>query len=402
MKKNVLFVMPGLTAGGGEKSLINLLSHMDYEQYNVDLFLLNHEGLFMEFLPKQVRLLPLPESYHLFALPFWQSIPRLIRRGKISLAYNRLLFTIKNKLSKNNITTEQYNWVYLAKALEHIPHKYDVSVGFLEKTSTYFCVDKVEAAKKIGWVHIDYDKLGMDPTMDIGYFRQLDHIVTVSEECAVILKNRFPDQQDKVEVIYNIVSPAMIHQMAEQEKQDVYDKQEDQITILSIGRLHHQKGFEMAVEACRKLVDRGYPVKWHVIGEGEEREKLEGLIREYGVEKHFRLLGLKANPYPYIKQADIYAQPSKFEGKSIAIDEAKILNKPILVTNFSTAKDQIRDGTDGVIVEMNADAVADGMEKLIRDRGLRMKLASNLAQLKLGTEAEIVKLYSLFKIGDPV
>ncbi|OXM85219.1 glycosyltransferase [Paenibacillus rigui] len=396
MKKNILFVMPSLTAGGGEKSLVNLLSHIDYEQYNVDLFLLNHEGIFMEFLPKEVRLLPLPESYHLFVLPLAKSILKLLAKGKVSLACNRLLFTLNNKLSSNRIRSEQHNWTYLAKSLEIIPKKYDVSIGFLEKTSTYFCVDKVEASKKIGWVHIDYDKLGMDPKLDIGYFRQLDHIVTVSEECAAILKNRFPDQQSKVEVIYNIVSPSMIHKMADQAERNVYNKREDEITILSIGRLHYQKGFELAIEACRQLVDRGYNIRWSIIGEGEEREKLERQIRELGLERYFHLLGLKSNPYPFIKQADIYAQPSRFEGKSIAIDEAKILNKPILVTNFSTAKDQIHDGVDGVIVDMNPTAVANGLEKLIQDRGLRKTLVSNLARLKLGTEAEIDKLYSLF------
>ncbi|MDQ0242557.1 glycosyltransferase involved in cell wall biosynthesis [Bacillus fengqiuensis] len=397
MKKNLLFVMPSLSAGGGEKSLVNLLSQVDYDLYNVDLFLLNHDGIFMDFVPKEVRVLSLPDVYQVFTLPLFQSIMKLFFKGNISLAYNRAMFAINNRRAKNTAIREQYSWKYFSKSLHEIEQKYDAAIGFLEKTSTYFCVDKVKASKKIGWVHIDYDKLGMDPFFDADYFKELDSIVTVSEECANILKERFPDEKNKVNVIYNIVSPTMINKMANQASTNVYDKKENEIIILSIGRLHYQKGFETAIAACRKLIDKGYNVRWNVIGEGDEREKLTNLIKENHLENHFKLLGLKSNPYPYIKQADIYAQTSRFEGKSIAIDEAKILSKPIVVTNFSTAKDQINDDVDGLIVEMNPEGIVDGIERLINDQDLRGKLINNLSQLKLGTEEEIEKLYKLLK-----
>lgn len=396
MKKNLLFIMPSLTAGGGEKSLVTMLSKIDFNIYNVDLFLLDHNGLFMEFIPEEVRLLPLEENYSVFTLPLFHSLRKFLLKGNARLAFNRIMFSLRNRSIKNISQREQYNWKYISNALAKIGRKYDAAIGFLEKTSTYICVDKVDASKKIGWVHIDYDQLGMDPRFDNNYFKSLDCIVTVSEECANILKNRFPDQKDKVKVIYNIVSPSMINKMANHDQIDVYEhKDNDEIIILSIGRLHYQKGFEMAVEACRRLIDRGYKIKWNIIGDGEEKEKLMALIEQNQLKDHFKLLGLKSNPYPYIKQADIYAQPSKFEGKSIAIDEAKILNKPIIVTNFSTAKDQIHDGTDGLIVDMNADAVAEGIEKLIKDSSLRKKLSLNLSRLKLGTEEEIDKFYGL-------
>lgn len=395
MKKNLLFVMPSLAAGGGEKSLVNLLSQVDYKLYNVDLFLFNHEGIFMEFVPNEVQIIPIPETYRTFTLPLFKAVKGLLAKGEISLAYNRIMFSIKNRNAKNTSIREQYNWKYIAKSLNKIEKQYDAAIGFLEKTSTYFCVDKVKSDKKIGWVHIDYNKLGMDPKFDALYFRKLDNIVTVSEECANILRNRFPGQKDEVSVIYNIVSPTMIHKMADQESKDVYDRKNDEIIILSIGRLHYQKGFEMAIESCKKLIDKGYKIKWNIIGEGEEREKLTDLIKVNKLENNVKLLGLRSNPYPYIRQADIYAQTSKFEGKSIAIDEAKILNKPILVTNFSTAKDQIKSGVNGLIVDMKPEAIADGIEQLIKDNELKNKLVSNLSKEKLGTEEEIYKLYKI-------
>lgn len=397
MKKSLLFVMPSLASGGGERSLVNLLSQMDYSQYEVDLFLFNHEGLFMEYVPKEVTILPIPESYQHFAQPLGPSVWSFLMQGRLPLAYSRLMFSLKNRYSRNLSTREQYNWRYISSSIDLLQKKYDTAIGFLEKTSTYFCVEKVQAGRKIGWVHIDYDELGMDPDFDIVYFEQLDHIVTVSEECAAILKKRFPSQQHKVNVIHNIVSPAVIHHMAEENRSDVYNRKEDELIILTVGRLHPQKGYELAIEACKILVGQGYNVRWHVIGEGAERARLTELIKVNRLENHFILLGLKSNPYPYIKQADLYVQTSRFEGKSIAIDEAKILKKPIVITRFSTAADQIREGLEGLIVDMQASSVAQGIEKLFRDRGLQRKMSDQLAQARLGTEDEIYQLYSLLQ-----
>ncbi len=396
MKKNVLFVMSDLSAGGGQKSLVNLLSQIDFNLYNVDLFLFSHKGLFMEYIPKEVHVLPLPESYSLFTSSFYQSIKQLLFKGEISLAFNRIMFTLTNRLTRNKSHGEQYSWKYLSESIEIFNKNYDTAIGFLEKTSNYFIVDKVKAAKKIGWIHIDYDKFGMDPNFDIKYFKKLNNIITVSEECANILKKRFPSERKKVGVIYNIVSPTVINKMANQEKLNVYNKTAGEVTILSIGRLHYQKGFELAIQSCKILVDKGYNIKWHIIGEGGERDKLTKLISLNQLENHFKLLGLRTNPYPYIKQADLYVQTSRFEGKSIAIDEAKILQKPIIVTNYSTARDQISNCINGLISEMNPVSIAENIEKIIKDLELKNKIKLNLSKEKLGTEEEINKLYEMF------
>ena len=136
----------------------------------------------------------------------------------------------------------------------------------------------------------------------------------------------------------------------------------------------------MAIEACKKLEEDGYKITWYVIGEGEERGNLEKMIEENDLKGKFILLGIKENPYPYIREANIYVQPSRFEGKSIAIDEAKILHKPIVITNFSTAKDQIKNKENGIIVEMDPNAISEGIKKLIDNEELRNKLTSNLSK----------------------
>ncbi|NOU97338.1 glycosyltransferase [Paenibacillus sp. LMG 31456] len=393
MKKKVLFVINNLSCGGAEKALISLLETMDYSAYDVDLFLFEHEGMFMKKIPSQVNLLEEQPEYRYYDMPIKQAVADCLKRGRVNLALSRIRAGYIYKTEKKRVRCQQRVWKYISKSLKNIDQSYDIAIGYLEKNPIYFCIDKVKAAMKIGFIHSDYDKLGMDPYLDQAYFEQLDHLVTVSEECSNILKKRFPMYERKVKIMYNIVSPTAIHNLS-LEKTDI---DVEAIKLVSVGRLHDAKGFTLAIEACRVLIQNGYQVKWYVIGEGEERSKLEQLIEEYGLQGIFCLLGNKENPYPYIKEADIYVQPSRFEGKSIAVDEAKILQKPIVVTNFNTAKDQINNNENGLIVEMTPRSIFEGIKSLIDDEHLRKHFIVNLSNEKLGTESEIHKLYALFK-----
>ncbi|OUS78068.1 glycosyl transferase [Paenibacillus sp. MY03] len=395
MKKKLLFVIPSLAAGGGERSLVNLLSQIDYSKFDVDVFLFHQVGMFLEHLPEQVSLLPHPINYRRFILPLSQSLAAFLSRGQFRLAYRRLRYAMVHRTPLSVGEREQKAWKHMAETLQGFTGVYDTAIGFLEKTSIYMCVDHIRANSKIGWIHNDYLKLETNAAFDQRYFRRLNHIVTVSDECAATLKSVFSEQSNKVSIIHNIVSPNIICRLAQHVQQDLFERRDQETVILTIGRLHSQKGLELAVEACRILLDRGLSIQWNVIGEGEERESLDRLIDRYRLGQSFRLLGLRSNPYPYLHQADIYVQTSRFEGKSIAIDEAKILNKPIVVTNFSTAKDQIRHDVDGLIVGMNAESIADGIMRLIENKELRNRLSQALSGMDLGTEDEIKKLYQL-------
>jgi glycosyltransferase involved in cell wall biosynthesis len=395
-KKKLLFIMPGLSAGGGEKALVNLLGLLDYGRYEVDLFLLDHGGLFMDLLPPEVRVLPWPERYERFRQPALRSALASLCAGDPELAACRLLYAALNRTGRTEAVREQYGWRHLRRALAGaVPGRYDAAIGFLEKTSTYFCVDLARAERKIGWIHIDYDQLGMDPAFDDPYFAKLNHLVTVSEECAAVLKMRFPRHREKIRVIRNVVSPQAVRRMAEAETGDLYGRREGETIIVSVGRLHPQKGFDLAIDACALLVERGRKVRWYVIGEGNERERLEQRIRERGLGEHFILLGLRANPYPYMRQADIYAQPSRFEGKPIAVDEAKMLGLPILVTDYRAAAGQIAHEENGLIAKMEPEAIAEGIARLMDDPALVERLRRNLAGEPLGTEDEVRKFEAL-------
>ena len=395
MKKNLLFVMPSLAAGGGEKSLINLLSQVNYDLYNIDLFLFSEEGAFMKLIPDEVNIIKHSDCYRTFKKQLAGSLGDYLRMRRFDLVYYRLMFAIKNRFTGNATISEQHTWKYKSKSIEAFDKEYDAAIGYLEKSSIYFIVDKIKSKKKIGWIHTNYTNSGMDKNFDKTYFQQLNHVVTVSEECAESLKRNFSDIKDRVKVIYNIVSPGVIKGLSESKEANLISDIKGFINIITVARLSYEKGIDMAIGSCKILLSKGYRIKWYVLGDGSERRKLESIIKSNKLERSFILLGIKENPYPYIKSADIYVQPSRFEGKSIAIDEAKILHKPIVVTNFQTAKDQIENKINGLIVDTNEESIAKGIEILLRDNNLRIRLINNLHKENLGTETEINKLYDI-------
>lgn len=392
-KKKLLFVIPGLGAGGAEKSLVNLLHQIDYDRFDVDLFLFKSEGLFLNSLPLEVNLLKPSTTFEKFGLGLFQSCNYFLSKLQLNLLVSRIVFFVTNRFVKNKAVAEQKSWKYFSKAIAPLEKKYNAAIGFLEKSSIYFVVDKVDAQKKIGFIHNDYNQLGLDKSFDDFFLKRLDSIVTVSEKCADVLKETFVENQSKVSVMFNISSKNLIKQLANDF--NLKEIVPNFLSILSIGRLDHQKGFDMAVEACLLLIKKNLNIKWYIIGGGTERLALEQKIKEHGLENRIILLGLKENPYPYLKACDIYVQPSRYEGKSIAVDEAKILAKPIVVTNFTTAKDQIESGVNGLICEMTPEAIADAIMALIENKEMSHRFSTNLTEEKLGTEDEINKLYQL-------
>lgn len=394
MKKRIVFAIPSLAAGGGEKSLVNLLNCIDFKLYEVDLILLNRTGVFLKSLPKEVTIIDLEGDYVDFTKGLFNSIFHFLFKFKIYLILNRIIYSFKNAFLNNKAKAEQYSWNNLSTSIAVLDNEYDVAVSFLEKTSMYFIIDKIKANKKIGWIHTNYSSSGMDPNFDNFYFRRMNAIITVSEECNQDLKVNFPDLKDKISTIYNLISPSLILSMAESKiSENVFI--DTPRLIVTIARLSYEKGCDLAVMAAEKLLRKNIDFKWLIIGEGGEYSNLKKIIKNNKLEQNMFLIGLRENPYPYLKAAMLYVQPSRYEGKSIAIDEAKILGKPIVVTNFSTAKDQIISNINGIIVDRNADALATTIANVLEDKKLQNALVENLSKEKLGTESEINKFYEL-------
>ena len=396
MKKSLLFIIPSLHSGGAEKSLVTLLSLIDSGRYNVDLLLFRNEGLFSGCIPGHVNVIEAGEDYRYFDGSAKAALKFFLSHGDFQNAVKRLMYSAALK-SRDADLRNRLSWKLLSCNLPGLPRVYDASIGFLEGTAIYYSIDKTTAAKHIGWLHTDYDRIPEQKGMDEPYFRRIDCLVGVSSKCCEKAERAFPFLKGKTVVIENIISRKMIEAAADGEK--VYNTSGGETTILTIGRLSPPKGIDLAVLACAELKKRGLGIKWFHIGKGERFDELKALAVKNGVENDFIFLGEKANPYPYIRQCDIYVQPSRFEGKSIAIDEVKCLAKPIVVTNFSTVVDQITDGVNGLIAEMTPGSVADKVCALLDDEELKKRLCENLINEDVGNEDEINKLYRLIEEG---
>lgn len=165
--------------------------------------------------------------------------------------------------------------------------------------------------------------------------------------------------------------------------------------LLSIGRFTEAKNYDNVPDICRRMLNEGVDVKWFIIGFGGDEQLIRQKIDEAGMQEHVIILGKRSNPYPYIKACDIYVQPSRYEGKSVTVREAQMLCKPVVVTDYPTAKSQIRNGVDGVIVPMDNAACAKGIAEVILDKKLRKRIEDYLHTHDYGNESEIEKFYKL-------
>lgn len=396
MKKKVLIASFDLAIGGVERSLIGLLNSIDYQKYEVDLMLFKHEGEFLSLLPEGPNLLPENPAYSTFR----KSISQIIRDGRYSIAVSRLLAKnlsgVKGKMMKleePGYLTIQYGWELTRPFLPKLSNEYDLAIGFL--WPHHFVGEKVKAKRKVGWIHTDYSNIFIDKKTEMKMWENLDQIVAVSEECSNTFVNQFPHLKDKTIVIENILSQDFVRQQSEIQSAQEIKKETGKTIIVSVGRLSHAKGFDNAIRACRQLVDKGYDIAWYIVGYGPLENELRKLITELGLENHFFLLGKKMNPYPYIKACDIYVQPSRYEGKAVTIREAQILGKPVVITNFPTAKSQVKDGVDGLITPMKIGGIVEGLQKLLDNPTLREELIKNTRSMDYGNENEVQKIYSL-------
>lgn len=392
MKKSLLFIMPSLDAGGAEKSLITLLGLLDYERYDVELMLFRKTGFFLERIPEQVRVIDAGRDFEYFDGSARKALAYFIRRGKWSLALARLRYTHALGLAES-VAKRQTIWDCLSSAMRSPVHAYDAVIAYMEGNPIYYAVAKTQAPRKIGYVHSDYAKLGLNSDFDRPFFEKLDAIVTVSGACADSMARSFPSCAPKITVIENIISVKEIERQAFAGR--VFDDAFKGINLVSVARLSREKGIDIALAACALLIEAGADVRWHIVGDGSERQTLETAAAQAGLSDRFLFLGAQKNPYPFMAQCDIYVQPSRYEGKSIALEEAKALAKPIVTNNFSTVGGQLEDGTNALIAGMDPETLAQKILTLISQPQLRELFSANLRSTCAGNEEEIEKFYTL-------
>ena len=398
MKPRIIILMHYMELGGAESALLGLLQSVDPARVDVDVFIYDHRGELMRYVPTdKIHLLPEVTAYKMIERPFMECV----KSGHIGVALGRWL--AKKTVDKSPVPAGKDNiriYTRVADWVEHFVPKiqpdveYDLAISFLMPHN--YVVKKVRAKKKLGWIHTDYSTVHVDVKRELPVWSQLDYIASISEEVGEKFVETFPTLKDKVIPIENILSSSFIRQRAEEELVSLGDNPSI-IKLLTIGRFSLQKKMEEIPLICRELVEDGLDVQWFIIGFGgvEIEKQVRENVKQESVSGQVILLGKKENPYPYIKACDIYVQPSRYEGKSITVREAQILCKPVIVTNYPTASSQIQNGVDGVIVPMEVDACAQEMAGFIRDKEKQKQIVKYLQTHDYGNESEVEKIYQL-------
>ncbi len=408
MKKRIFISMHYMEIGGAEMALVGLLQALDYTKYDVDLFLHAHRGEMMQFIPKEVNLLPEIKEYAHIECPMKQAL----LDGCWGVLYGRLKakWLTKRYLRKKGVTESAAGLQYVADCVSpflpslHQFGEYDLAISFLQPHN--YVAEKVKAKKKICWIHTDYSVVDVNAELELPIWSVYDHVVSISDDVTKTFLQTFPSLERKIVKIENILSPKFVHHRA-----DEFDAMDElqptgmdghSIKIISIGRFTFQKNFENIPNICKRVnsrlstFDSRLSIRWYIIGFGGDEELIRSKIEEAGMQDHVIILGKKSNPYPYIKACDIYVQPSRYEGKSVTVREAQMLCKPVVVTNYPTAKSQIQDGVDGKIVSMDNEGCAAEIADFIMNTELQEKITEYLKTHDYGNEKEVTIIDELF------
>ena len=398
-KKKVLFVTNTMGRAGAEKCLQALLELLDPEKYDLSVYSIINRGELYSDMPDYVRILnknpctkSVLDSAGLAAIGrqiLWSLLKKCSFITYIPYFFRVLFHQIKVK----RLDFSKLFWMLLARNAKRFDEEYDLAVAFIEGAATYYVADYVKAKKKATYVHIDYLAAGYSPKLDKKYYDKFDRVFCVSDTVRKVFLTAYPEYKEKTFFFHNMVPRERIIRLSKEG--EGFTDGFDGLRILTVGRLHYQKAYDLAIPALAELRRRGHNVRWYVIGEGAEEDNLRALIKQNGVEDSFILLGTTPNPYPFIAGCDIYSQASRFEGWCIALAESLVLARPVLASRCAGNEEQVTDGETGVLIDLSTENIGEGREKLITSPERREKFTRNLSGIALDFKKDLEMLYAL-------
>lgn len=361
-KKKLLFVSGHLNVGGAEKSLLDILRHIDYERYDVDLLLLQELGDYADMVPPQVRIIlrPLLSTYGSLV----KCLSKSFFRGDWFTFRMRLLMLKARYLGQK--------YFFPAGKLLLGKKHYDCAIGFRPDVCTQVAAYAVDADRCITWWH--HGEFFGSHKLFQEYAAPCAAIVAVSDSCTRMLANEFPQLTAKMVTVPNMLDVVEVRNYA-----DAFDPYADKsrMHIASVGRLSEEKHFENIILAAKVLKDNGNAFQWHMIGDGPLRTVLEDLAQSLNVSDCVIFEGNQVNPYPYIKHADLFVHPSYVESFGIVVTEALALGTPCVVTKSMGVMDFLVDGENAVLTEQNPEDLAEKVVLVLENSDLRRKLKEN-------------------------
>ena len=397
--KKVLFVINTLGCAGAEKALLELLRRFPEDQYEVSLYVLLGQGEMVHQVPEHVKLL---NSQYSDASVLTKEGKRELNRSVLRRMFSRgsifrnLPYILKNgiqMLRKGRVYPDKLLWKVMSDGADRFNEEYDLAIAYLEGGSTYYVHDHVRAKRKMAFLHVDYEWAGYTRELDRNCYKDFAKVFTVSDEVKKSFVHVYPEYESKTMVFHNLINREEILRNAQLPGgfQDEYQGKR----ILTVGRLTAQKAYEIAIDAMKILKYHGVNARWYVLGEGELRDKLQNQIDRLGLKEDFLLLGAVENPYPYYAQCDLYVHATRFEGKSIAIQEAQILGCPLLVSDCSGNREQVTQGVDGMMCNLSPEEISSAVEILLKDEKTVRLYGEMAAKKNLDKRENVLKLFDL-------
>lgn len=340
--KKIVFGITSLTLGGAERVLVDLANELSKsEEYQITIFTIYGQGELEKQLSKKV-----------------------ILKSIYSESYNKLS-TIKQKLFVPISILIRKNKIYI----KYIKNQCDKEIAFLEGPITRIFACGKEKNKKIAWVHNDIAqvfgtgiKAKLKRKIDERLYDKFSKLVFVSNSNLETFKQTYLRNKSEKHVIYNYIDSKKVLEKSEEHVKTKFD--ENSTNLVTVARLVPQKALDRLIKIHSKLIQEGIKHIIYIIGEGPEKEKLQELIKKNNCEDTVKMLGKKENPYPYMKKADYICLFSEFEGYGMVLEEAKILNKYILITD-TAAKEAVENYKKSKIFENSESGIYDGLKNIL-------------------------------------
>lgn len=396
MKSKILIIMPYLECGGVESTLLSLLDVLDSKRVEITLLLLEERGAFIEKVPSHIKIktINIPEKEQGIFMGKKKMLFSYLKNRKIWKIPKFILYNYNKTLSEDRASNARY-FHQISASIPPLEEEYDLAIDYFGYATftTFYLAEKVKAKKKVTWLHSIFSRF--QPQAFEEWYKKMDAIFACSQMVKKDFESIFPTIKT-VKVFYNIINPQLIRKKAG--FPGGFEDQFFGIRILTVGRICHEKGIDIAAQVYNLLKNAGYNIRWYIMGNGSDIDK-ENVINKVDPTNRadFIFLGIKENPYVYMKQCDIYVQPSRFEGYCTTTNEARILGCPIVMTNVSGAEEQLENGKTGLIVEKESNAIYDAVKQFIEYPDFRKRVKENLKSIESDTRQEVRKIYELLE-----
>lgn len=389
--KKILFIYPFMMLGGSTTSLLALLNNIDSKKYKIYLQLQKNEGQLFNDIPNHVTILSEAQKRK-------GKLGKIIRiLHFIFSGYALKAFLTNRKYGKKGLSKEVINYFLAKKSCKKNKEIYDYAVSFLEGWSSWYLAYNVCAEKKYAWQHSTFSKITDTPQEQISWMNKVNKIVFVDDACTREFNNILPDMKNKSMTIKNIIDSNIIRAKAEcYNEKDCYlqkFKEKTVIKVITVCRLTIEtKGLDRIVNCSKELIDRGFDFLWYIVGDGADEVRLKKMIEEKNVGDFLIPIGARFNPYPFIKEADIMCMPSRYEGKPMVVTESMILGVPPVVTEYLSARTQIENGVNGIVVDNNEKSIIATMVDLVSNKKKIIELKNQLKLNDFGNKDYIKEI----------